>query len=259
MRTCYNCGNVSNFVADCPYEKREDNGGKLIRKDKAKSFPNKNNFTKKTPPKGLVAQEEYNEDDDDDDDNDGDSVAMASVAIATTPRVSLFDSPNENITAKCLMAKATNKVTPNIKTTIINHPSSTDSIDEHEGTNVEENEFETFMGKLKGKSKKHCVALLEQLGEANDMIEAHEDTISKMKGHSRHYADETSDLSNALDEERGLRLALEESHNDDHAKLKKELDHALVVSRVLNSEKAKLGVDLARLKEEFDILDKAQI
>ena len=49
-------------MVDCPYDKREDNGGKLIRKDKAKSFPNKNNFTKKTPPKGLVAQEEYNED-----------------------------------------------------------------------------------------------------------------------------------------------------------------------------------------------------
>ena len=52
-------------------------------------------------------------------------------------------------------------------------------------------------------------------------------------------------------------MALEESYNDDHAKLKKDLDHALVVSRVLNSEKAKLGVDLARLKEEFGILDKA--
>ena len=63
-----------------------------------------------------MAQEEYIEDDDDE---DGETVAMASVAIATTPRVSLFDSPNENITAKCLMAKATNKVTPNIKTTII--------------------------------------------------------------------------------------------------------------------------------------------
>jgi hypothetical protein len=107
---------------------------------------------------------------------------MASVAIATTPRVSLFDSPNENITAKCLMAKATNKVTPNIKTTIINHPSPTDSINEFEGANVEANKFEAFMGKLKGKSKKHFVALLEQLGEANDMIEAHEDTISKMEG-----------------------------------------------------------------------------
>ena len=112
---------------------------------------------------------------------------MASVAIATTPRVSLFDSPNENITAKCLMAKATNKVTPNIKTTIINHPSSTVSIDEHGGANVEANEFEAFMGKLKGKSKKHFVALLEQLGEANDMIEAHEETISKMESHSRDY------------------------------------------------------------------------
>ena len=83
--------------------------------------PNKSNFTKKTPPKALVVQEEYNEDDDDDE--DGESVAMASVAIATTPRVSLFDSPNESITAKCLMAKATNKVTPNIKTTIITNPS----------------------------------------------------------------------------------------------------------------------------------------
>jgi hypothetical protein len=78
-----------------------------------------------------------------------------------------------------------------------------------------------------------------------------------MEGHSRDYADEISDLSNALEEERGLRLALEESHNDDHAKLKKDLDRALVVSRVLKSEKAKLGVGNARLKEEFDLLDKA--
>ena len=142
---------------ECPYEKREDNGGKLIRKDKAKSFPNKSNFTKKTPHKALVVQEEYHEDDDDDE--DGESVAMASVAIAMTPRMSLFDSPNENIIAKCLMAKATNKVTPNIKTTIINHPCPTDSINELEGANVETNEFEAFMDKLKGKSKKHFVAL----------------------------------------------------------------------------------------------------
>ena len=97
----------------------------------------------------------------------------------------------------------------------------TDCIDESEGEKEEENEFELFMSKLKGKPKKHFVALLEQLGEANDMIEAHEETITKMEGHSRDYADEISDLSNALEEERGLRLALEESHNDDHAKLER--------------------------------------
>ena len=122
---------------------------------------------------------------------------------------------------------------------------------------MEENEFESFMDKLKGKSKKHFVTLLEQLGEANDMIEAHDETISKMEGHSRAYANEISDLSNDLAKERGHHLALEESHNDDHAKLKKDLDHALVVSRVLTFEKAKLGADHARLKEEFDVLDKA--
>ena len=102
------------FCCGVPLREAEDNGGKLIRKDKAKSFPNKNNFTKKTPTRGLVVQEEYREDDDDDEDSE--AMAMASVAIATTPRMSLFDSPNENITAKCLMDKATNKVTSNIKT-----------------------------------------------------------------------------------------------------------------------------------------------
>ena len=39
VRTCYNCGHVSHFVAECPYEKREDNGGKLIRKTKPSPSP----------------------------------------------------------------------------------------------------------------------------------------------------------------------------------------------------------------------------
>ena len=65
-----------------------------------------------------------------------------------------------------------------------------------------------------------------------------------MEGHSRDYADEISDLSNALEEECGHRLSLEESHNDDHAKLKKDLDHALVVSRVLNSGRLNLGLTM---------------
>ena len=68
------------------------------------------------------------------------------------------------------------------------------------------------MGKLKGKSKKHFVALLEQLGEANDMIEAHEETITKMESHSRDYADEISDLSNALEKVRVVIVWLLRSH-----------------------------------------------
>ena len=52
-------------------------------------------------------------------------------------------------------------------------------------------------------------------------------------------------------------MALEESHNVDLAQLKKDLEHAQVLTRVLKSDKVDLGVGHARLKEEFELLDKA--
>ena len=122
---------------------------------------------------------------------------------------------------------------------------------------MEENVFDKFMAKLKGETKKHFVALLEQLGEANEIIDSHEETISKLEGHSRDYADEIADLSIALEEEQGHRVALEETHNLDLAKLKKDRDHAQVLANVLKNEKAELGVGHARLEEEFELLDKA--
>ncbi|KAI4980967.1 hypothetical protein ZWY2020_021452 [Hordeum vulgare] len=243
--------------SDCPYEKREDNAGKLIRKDRAKSFPSKNTFIKKTPPRGLVAQEEYTSDDDKDD-TGREGIATATVAIATSsPKVSLFGTTNENHIAKCLMAKGINKVTPIIKTTLTTSPSLLDCVDNSEVVELDENEFDKFLCKIKGETKKHFVSLLEQLGEANDLIETHEDTISKFQEHSRDYADEIAELSIALEEECGLRLALEESRNVDHAKLQKYLDHAIVLTHVLKSEKFALGVGHYRLKEEFYRLEKS--
>lgn len=260
MRTCYNCGNVSHFVVDCPYEQREDNGGKLIRKDKTKSFPNRNNFPKKMPPKGLVAQEEYLSDEDDDDETSDETMGMATMAIASSSpsKVSLFKDPNENRMAKCLMAKASDKVTSNAQTSNIKATifATMDSEDKREEVE-EENSYGKFMKNLKGKPKKHVVSLLEQLGEANDIIESHEDTISTLQGHSRDYDDEITDLSIALEKEQGLRLILKESFNDDLAKLKKDLDHALVLTSVLQSEKSALGLDHVRLKKELATLDKA--
>jgi hypothetical protein len=38
MRTCYNCNGRFHFVVECPYEKREEHGGKLILKSKTKSL-----------------------------------------------------------------------------------------------------------------------------------------------------------------------------------------------------------------------------
>ncbi|KAI5003414.1 hypothetical protein ZWY2020_030574 [Hordeum vulgare] len=117
VRTCYNHGTVSHFVAVCPYEQREDNGGKNIRKDKTKYFPNKNKFHKKVPHKVLVAQEEYPSDEDDDDEASGEAMGIAMLAIASSSssKVSLFKAPNENRIDKCLMAKPSNKEKSKLK------------------------------------------------------------------------------------------------------------------------------------------------
>jgi len=130
-------------------------------------------------------------------------------------------------------------------------------VDKNEEAKEDENEFDKFLCKLKGESKKHFVALLEQLGEANDTIDSQEESLEEMRGHSHDYADEIADLSIALEEERGLHLTFKESHNDDFAKLRKDYDHAIVLNRVLKSEKVALGVDHARLKDEFVSLDNA--
>jgi hypothetical protein len=64
VRTCYNCNDRFYFVAKCPYEKREDNGGKFIRKDKSNTphknpFGKKNSSNKKQSRIVLMKQEEY--------------------------------------------------------------------------------------------------------------------------------------------------------------------------------------------------------
>ena len=65
-----------------------------------------------TPPKVLVAHEEYASDDDDED-TSGEGMEMATIAIATSSpsKVSLFGTPGKYTIAKCLMAKGINKVT----------------------------------------------------------------------------------------------------------------------------------------------------
>jgi hypothetical protein len=87
-RSCYNCGDKTHFVPECPYEKREDNGSSLIRKDRSKSPPNKNfgnkNFpNKKVPTKVLVVREEYMSGDEEEEESE--VVGVGAIAITSTP------------------------------------------------------------------------------------------------------------------------------------------------------------------------------
>jgi hypothetical protein len=66
VSTFYNCNDRFHFVAECPYEKREDHGGKLILNNKTKSsskkpFVKKGGSKKKQPKFVFLTQEEYSE------------------------------------------------------------------------------------------------------------------------------------------------------------------------------------------------------
>jgi hypothetical protein len=60
VRHCYNCGGIKHFIAECPYENKEDHGVRLIPKRRSSKFSsskkNENKEDKKNGEKLLVAQ-----------------------------------------------------------------------------------------------------------------------------------------------------------------------------------------------------------
>ncbi|KAK1645338.1 hypothetical protein QYE76_063143 [Lolium multiflorum] len=123
-RACYNCSDTSHFVADCIFERPEDNGGRLVRKDKFKSLSKgfskfssnsgdtKVSFTKK--PRAFIIREEYSSDEGEERKDKGSNKEEGEVsAIAiSTPSISLFDSPNENLVvnnSRCLVVKVSSE------------------------------------------------------------------------------------------------------------------------------------------------------
>src|SRR4051812_15981051 len=93
-RNCYNFNSPKHFVADRPYERREEKSEKLMLKKKR--F---NKFAKRRGDKALVHEEYLSEDEEDGDDDE--HKGMAAIAMhskSSSTSSSLFDSPNENKT-----------------------------------------------------------------------------------------------------------------------------------------------------------------
>ena len=97
-------------MADCKFENREENGGRLIPKEASKRPFNKysgnKNFAKKPYQKVLLlSHEEYMYGDEDGEKRE--VVGTAAIATTSSSPTSLFDSPNENKIVKhcCLMAR----------------------------------------------------------------------------------------------------------------------------------------------------------
>ena len=263
-RTCFNCGNANHFKAECPYENREDHGGRLVRKDKTKPPPNKNTGNKnfnKAPQRGLIALEQYDTGDEGEEEGER---AVAAIATTTLPP-NLFDAPNENLpvtNAKCFMARATevtstSNITPNSHISMLSDVGSLKIKQEIIG-------FDVFLSNLQGEGRAHFETLLSRLNEAQDLLEEKEDTIYEMEGRERDAADEIASISQALEEEQSKRVTLmesasshEENLNLTFSSLTKERDHALAQVKVLKNEKVEFGAAHSKLCEDHENLNKA--
>src|SRR5664279_4086102 len=227
VRSCYNCQNQFHFVAECPFENREDHGGKLVPKDKSKiprkkPFFKKNTSNKKPSRIVLLTQEEYSSDEEEET-----TTEVAAIAITSSPSSSLFESPNENVTNKserCLMEKASE-----VSSTLTSISKTMNEMNDITSLKAKEEivALDYFMANLQGESKKNFETLMSQYGEAQILLEE--------KGRiEREDALEIASFSVTLEEEQELRVSLEEklesieeSHNLIISKLIKERDHAI--------------------------------
>src|SRR4051812_48338400 len=260
LRTCLNCGERLHFVAECPYQSREDNGGRLIFKDKSKAprkkqFVKKNAPFKKQPKIVLVAQEEYSSGSEDEDKDDS-SQEVAAIATTSTS-TSLFDSPNENIinkNATCLMARSSEVTSSNSS-----FPKAMIDMDDPTSLKVKEEiiSLDYFYTNLQGEHKVRFEALMDQLAQNEALLEE--------KGRiEREDAMEIASLKNALEEEEEARVSLEgrlesmeESHEEIVTKLVKERDNAVTKAKKLKKERIDFGAAHDRLSEELEKLDNA--
>ena len=240
VRLCYNCDDKSHFVADCPWERREDHGGRLVAKTKGKGpMPMKKPFFKKNQKIVLVTQEQYPTDDEDSDKEDTPTQVAALAMSSTTP--SLFSSPNESPivkNARCLMAKTSEvKLSPNS----ISH-----DIDDAMSLEVKEEiiAFDKFMTNLQGEGKKHFGSIMSRIGELEDELEL-KGEIEREDAHAK------VSLQSSLEDEQEAHALLKEQL----AKITKDRDLYFAKCKIVQNEKSELVVAHARLCEDFESLE----
>jgi len=253
-RKCYNCDSPKHFVADCPYERREEKSEKLILKKKR--F---NKFAKRRGDKALVHEEYLSEDEEDGDDDE--HKGMAAIAMhskSSSTSSSLFDSPNENktIVHRCLMAREVISKSINSKPS----PNTTNSLQEEsdnecddDGVDYSEEASLAFMKTLKGESLARFLNMMRSLTERDDYIGNVETLLMEEK--------ERNDLleQNLLEVE-NMKASLEEtvtSNEIDFVKVNDALELSLEIKHDLLDKIAKLKVDHSELGEEYKLLEKS--
>jgi hypothetical protein len=169
-------------------------------------------------------------------------------------RASSYSSSSSLGSHMCLMAWSS-KVTPTLEPNI--------SSDDDEDNEEEDDDFASLIEKSEiffhaiRKNKIACsyfYKILDIATESNKIIEEHENTIFKMQGHARDYADEIAELKEALEEEQTTKESLEETFTLELSKIKKYYDRTLVVANDFETKYEELVVIYPKLLENFELL-----
>ncbi|KAE8811277.1 hypothetical protein D1007_11637 [Hordeum vulgare] len=166
------------------------------------------------------------------------------------------------------MAKAS-KVSPTLNPNI----SHDDDVDDNGDEDNDEESDNIASLKIKGemifkslyKNKLACSNFLEIMSiatkgkkyieELEAHLEEHEATIKIMEGHERDYANETAELSQALENEQTTKESLEETFALELSRLKESHDRALEVANDFRTKNDKLEVAHAKLLEDNEHLE----
>jgi hypothetical protein len=175
---------------------------------------------------------------------------------------------SSSIVSLSLMAKAS-KVSPTLNPNMSLH----DDVDANDDEDNDEENDNVSSLKIKGemifkalhKNKIACSNFMEIMSiaiEGKKYIEVleshlveHEVTIEKMEGHERDYANEITELSQALELEQTTKESLKETFALELSKVKESRDRALEVANDFKTKNDKLEVAHAKLLEDFEHLE----
>jgi hypothetical protein len=105
-RACYNCGKYGHYIANCPYEHREEDDDKKKKKKKEKSYKKYKRYKKKTYGETHIDKEWDSNIESSDSDSDG--VTTVAIKGSSSSSKSLFPNLNK-WKHTCLMAKESKK------------------------------------------------------------------------------------------------------------------------------------------------------
>jgi hypothetical protein len=168
---CYNCGKCGHFIAQCPYERKEDNDKK---KKFDKGYKKDKKFTKKKPYGQAHVGQEWNSSDESSKSKSDDLVTIAIKGKASSSN-SLFPNLSKHT---CLMVKEDRK---KVKT---NAPSSPKYITSDEDTlssdnNVSSDDDDSLPSEVLKNTNAMIKGLMKQVGVRDELLKKQEELLVK--------------------------------------------------------------------------------